>query len=112
MRISSEQSQNYLKKIKHINYTFQQIREIDKINKKEILYNFIDNKTIIIITSKKYLNPIYKKENEITEKTKSVQSEYVIESNTNNIEFLTNKKNVSTVNMNYITKESYTNFMK
>ena len=54
MRISSEQSQNYLKKIKHINYTFQQIREIDKINKKEFLYNFIDNKTIIIITSKKY----------------------------------------------------------
>ena len=67
MRISSEQSQNYLKKIKHINYTFQQIREIDKINKKEILYNFIDNKTIIIITSKKYLNPIYKKENNANE---------------------------------------------
>ena len=33
MRISSEQKENYLKKIKHINYTFDQIRNIKKIKK-------------------------------------------------------------------------------
>ena len=35
MRISSEQKENYLKKIKHINYTCDQIRNIKKINKLE-----------------------------------------------------------------------------
>ena len=54
MRISLEQKENYLKKIKHINYTFDQIRNIKKINKYELLQNFIDNKDVIIITAKKY----------------------------------------------------------
>ena len=63
MRLSLEQKENYLKKIKHINYTFDQIRNIKKINKYELLQNFIDNKDIIIITAKKYLSPQYKKDN-------------------------------------------------
>ena len=62
MRISLEQKENYLKKIKHINYTFDQIRNIKKINKYELLQNFIDNKDVIIITAKKYLSPQYKKD--------------------------------------------------
>ena len=62
MRISLEQKENYLKKIKHINYTFDQIRNIKKINKYELLQNFIENKDIIIITAKKYLSPQYKKD--------------------------------------------------
>ena len=62
MRISLEQKENYLKKIKHINYTFDQIRNIKKINKYELLQNFIDNKDIIVITAKKYLSPQYKKD--------------------------------------------------
>ena len=72
MRISSEQKENYLKKIKHINYTFDQIRNIKKINKFEKLQNFIDNKDIIIITAKKYLSPQYKKE-------KNDDNDYTIE---------------------------------
>ena len=72
MRISSEQKENYLKKIKHINYTFDQIRNIKKIKKFEILQNFIDNKDIIIITAKKYLSPQYKKE-------KNEDNDYTIE---------------------------------
>ena len=62
MRISLEQKENYLKKIKHINYTFDQIRNIKKINKYELLQNFIDNKDIIVITANKYLSPKYKKD--------------------------------------------------
>jgi len=72
MRVSSEQKENYLKKIKHINYTFDQIRNIKKINKYEILQNFIDNKDIIIISAKKYLNPSYKKD-------KNENEDYTIE---------------------------------
>ena len=58
MRISLDQKENYLKKIKHINYTFDQIRNIKKINKFELLQNFIDNKDIIIISllSMKFCN--------------------------------------------------------
>ena len=72
MRVSSEQKENYLKKIKHINYTFDQIRNIKKINKYEILQNFIDNKDIIIISAKKYLSPSYKKD-------KNENEDYTIE---------------------------------
>ena len=72
MRLSLEQKENYLKKIKHINYTFDQIRNIKKINKYELLQNFIDNKNIIIITAKKYLSPQYKKD-------KNENEDYTIE---------------------------------
>ena len=72
MRVSSEQKENYLKKIKHINYTFDQIRNIKKINKYEILQNFIDKKDIIIITAKKYLSSSYKKD-------KNENEDYTIE---------------------------------
>ena len=72
MRISSEQKENYLKKIKHINYTFDQIRNIKKINKLAILQKFIDNKDIIVISAKKYLNPQYKKD-------KNENEDYTIE---------------------------------
>ena len=87
MRLSLEQKENYLKKIKHINYTFDQIRNIKKINKYELLQNFIDNKDIIIITAKKYLSPQYKKD-------KNENEDYTIEIcnllyiiNSNNIQF-------------------------
>ena len=56
MRISCEQKEYYLKKIKHINYTFEQIKNIKVINKFEVLQSFIDNKTIIIIIPEYYLN--------------------------------------------------------
>ena len=56
MRISNEQKEYYLKKIKHINYTFDQIKNIKKINKSELLHSFIDNKKIIIIIPKYYLD--------------------------------------------------------
>ena len=56
MRISSEQKEYYLKKIKHINYTFDQIKNIKKINKYDFLQSFIDNKKIIIIIPEYYLN--------------------------------------------------------
>ena len=72
MRISLEQKENYLKKIKHINYTFDQVRNIKKINKLELLRKFIDNKDIIIITAKKYLNSRYKKD-------KNENEDYTIE---------------------------------
>ena len=55
MRISSEQKEYYLKKIKHINYTFDQIRNIKKINKFEMLESFIDSKKIIVIIPEYYL---------------------------------------------------------
>lgn len=57
MRISSEQKEYYLKKIKHINYTFDQIKNIKQINKFDVLQSFIDHKIIIIIIPEYYLNP-------------------------------------------------------
>ena len=57
MRKSSDQKEEYLKRIKHINYTYEQIKKIERINKFEILRNFIDHKTIILIIPEYYLNP-------------------------------------------------------
>ena len=62
MRISSEQKEFYLKKIKHINYTFDQIKNIKAIKKYEFLKSFIDNNKIIVIIPEYYLNQ--KKNNE------------------------------------------------
>ena len=62
MRISGEQKEHYLKKIKHINYTFDQIKNIKQIKKFEVLQSFIDSKTIILIIPEYYLNPNNNKE--------------------------------------------------
>ena len=62
MRKSSEQKEEYLKRIKHINYTYEQVKKIEKINKLEILHNFINNKTIILIIPEYYLNSKNNKE--------------------------------------------------
>ena len=62
MRKSSEQKEEYLKRLKHINYTYEQIKNIEKINKLEILKNFIDKRKIILIISEYYLNPDNNKE--------------------------------------------------
>ena len=53
-RKSAEQKEDYLKKMNHINYTFNQIKSIkgDKLNK---FRNFLNNKKIIFIISEKYL---------------------------------------------------------
>ena len=72
MRVSLEQKENYLKKINHINYTFDQIRNIRKIKKFEILQNFIDNKNIVVISAKKFLSLSYKKD-------KNENDDFVIE---------------------------------
>lgn len=57
MRKSSEQKEEYLKRIKHINYTYEQVLKIEKINKLQILHNFMNNKIIILIIPEYYLNP-------------------------------------------------------
>ena len=51
-RKSAEQKEDYLKKMNHINYTFNQIKSIkgDKLNK---FRNFLNNKKIIFIISEK-----------------------------------------------------------
>jgi len=69
MRKSSDQKEEYLKRIKHINYTYEQIKKNEKINKLEILRNFIDHKTIILIIPEYYLNPKNDKEGYIKVET-------------------------------------------
>ena len=69
MRKSSDQKEEYLKRIRHINYTYDQIKKIEKINKFEILRNFIDNKIIILIIPEYYLNPKNDKEGYIKVET-------------------------------------------
>ena len=62
MRKSSEQKEEYLKRIKHINYTYEQIKNIERLNKLEMLKKFINKKTIILIIPEYYLNPKNNKE--------------------------------------------------
>ena len=62
MRKSCEQKEEYLKRIKHINYTYEQIKKIEKIHKLEILQNFINGRKIILIIPEYYLNPKNNKE--------------------------------------------------
>jgi len=57
MRRSSEQKEEFLKRIKHINYTYEQIKNIKNTNKFTKLKSFINNKKIIIIIAEFYLNP-------------------------------------------------------
>ena len=63
MRRSSEQKEEFLKRIKHINYTYDQIKKIKNTNKYSKLKSFINNKKIIIIISDYYLNPKNNEEN-------------------------------------------------
>jgi len=56
MRSSCEQTEDYLKKIRHINYTFDQIKNIQKIKKESKLKEFINFKKIIVIIPEQYLN--------------------------------------------------------
>ena len=56
MRSSCEQTEDYLKKIRHINYTFDQIKNIQKIKKESKLKEFINSKKIIVIIPEQYLN--------------------------------------------------------
>ena len=44
MRRSSEQKEEFLKRIKHINYTYEQIKNIKNTNKYSKLKSFINNK--------------------------------------------------------------------
>ena len=53
-RKSIDQKEDYLKKMNHINYTYNQIRSI-KDEKLEKFRNFLNNKKIIFIISEKYL---------------------------------------------------------
>ena len=57
-RRSSEQKEDYLKKMKHVNYTYNQINSM-KGEKLENFRKFLNNKKIIFIISERYL----KKEN-------------------------------------------------
>ena len=63
MRRSNEQKEELLKRIKHINYTYDQIKKIKNTNKYSKLKTFINNKIIIIIISEYYLNPKNNEEN-------------------------------------------------
>ena len=63
MRRSNEQKEEFLKRIKHINYTYDQIKKIKNTNKYSKLKTFINNKKIIIIISEYYLNPKNNEEN-------------------------------------------------
>ena len=53
-RRSIEQKEDFIKKMKHINYTYNQIKDING-KKLENFHNFLDNKKIIFIISEKYL---------------------------------------------------------
>lgn len=53
-RRSIEQKEDFIKKMKHINYTYNQIKEISG-KKLENFKNFLDNKKIIFIISDKFL---------------------------------------------------------
>ena len=53
-RRSIEQKEDFIKKMKHINYTYNQIKEING-QKLENFRNFLENKKIIFIISQRYL---------------------------------------------------------
>ena len=60
-RRSIEQKEDFIKKMKHINYTYNQIKEISG-KKLENFKNFLDNKKIIFIISEKFLQKEKKKQ--------------------------------------------------
>ena len=53
-RRSIEQKEDFIKKMKHINYTYNEIKDING-KKLENFRNFLDNKKIIFIISEKFL---------------------------------------------------------
>ena len=60
-RRSIEQKEDFIKKMKHINYTYNQIKEISG-KKLENFKNFLENKKIIFIVSDKFLQKEKKKQ--------------------------------------------------
>ena len=62
MRRSSEQKEDYLKKMKHVNYSYNQIKNIKKIKKFEKLQSFLNNKTVILIIAEYFLKTDNNKE--------------------------------------------------
>ena len=54
-RNSKDQNEDFLKKMNHINYTYDQIRKMNELRMKNFRA-FLDNKIIILIISEKYLN--------------------------------------------------------
>ena len=60
-RRSIEQKEDFIKKMKHINYTYNQIKEISG-KKLENFKNFLDNKKIIFIIYDKFLQKEKKKQ--------------------------------------------------
>ena len=62
MRRSCEQKEDYLKKMKHVNYSYDQIKNIKKIRKFENLQKFLNNKIVILIISEYFLNTDNNKE--------------------------------------------------
>ena len=60
-RRSIEQKEDFIKKMKHINYTYNQIKEISG-KKLENFKNFLENKKIIFIVSDKFLQKDKKKQ--------------------------------------------------
>ena len=55
LRNSAEIKEDFLKKMRHINYTYDQMKKMDDKRKKNFRA-FLDDKIIILIISKKYLN--------------------------------------------------------
>ena len=88
MRKSSDQKEEYLKRIKHINYTYEQVQKIDKINKFQILHNFIDKKKIILIIPEYYLNPKNNKEGFRKVETYPIELCHLLYKINNNISFI------------------------
>ena len=87
MRKSSEQKEEYLKRIRHINYTYDQVQKIEKINKLQILHNFINNKIIILIIPEYYLNPKNNKEGFRKVETYPIELCHLLDQINNNISF-------------------------
>ena len=88
MRKSSDQKEEYLKRIRHINYTYEQVQKIDKINKFQILHNFIDKKKIILIIPEYYLNPKNNKEGFRKVETYPIELCHLLYKINNNISFI------------------------
>ena len=88
MRKSSDQKEEYLKRIKHINYTYEQVQKIEKINKFQILHNFIDKKKIILIIPEYYLNPKNNKEGFRKVETYPIELCHLLYKINNNISFI------------------------
>ena len=88
MRKSCDQKEEYLKRIRHINYTYEQVKNIEKINKLELLRAFINNKKIILIIAVDYLNPKNNKEGYKNVQTYPIELCHLFHEINNNISFI------------------------